>query len=1045
MPNLIEGKYKNLYGGVSRQPTQVRLPNQVENQTNALSSVQSGGFEKRPPTQHIAALTNLDTTKNYKVHPMDRDATTKDFLFIECDTANPNIFVYNTVDGTARTVTIGDTVHSHLINATALDSTVSSGVVQVDGADFTEKLAWASSETEMVWTWDLSDAVTVRFQIEGSADGLTGWTILQNAAAAPASGLGGAATGTFTTEINKTGAGDHNYVRIKVTTTAAKNTDTLSIRAAFADLTYLLDVDPEELQVTSVADYTFICNTLVNTLKEDKALNDIDKAITATYQSWDNTTGGDDLLSNVTPSAATFSNIYKIQGEDIDGFGTFYVDVTHTGPYTLTCVAVALNETVILDGITYTAKNAEDVSANEFDRSGTDAATATSLAKCINDTTNGSGTTYDAAVASNVVTITRVDNEPEGLPPPTGTAIGATITLAGGTYQFKEIVDPSKSNVIANSTMPHQLVRNALTGNYTYSAASWDNREAGNDVVNPDPGFIGQPISDVLFFRNRLVLLSNETVYCSQTGDVFNMYAGKATEIVASDPIERAATANTINYLVHGTVYRKLLFLTSFNNQFELESGNNPFTEEFAKLDQSTSYRASRLSKPAPMGDILYFSSSTEGSAVLYEYYYQESSLSNTATDISRHIRGYIGNDVLTIVADAAEQTLFVLTSAEQNSLFVYRTFFEGTQKYQSAWSKYTFGATESDAFIHGMAIFDSNLYLAIERDDGVIYLERMAIEREDLATGMPYMPHIDQRDQVAATYDSTHEVTHWVTPWTHADDAQVCIGGDATINKGAWPTPLYPDSYTLKCVSVAADDTVTVGGKVFTGKAAEDLTAREFDRSGTDAATATSLAACINDTTDGIGTDYQAYVTWPGQATNDGTVLVVPLDGPDNLTMAAPTASATITVTKKDIVIAVREDYSSATTDYVGRDYTMTVEMSKIYPSEPSSEGDSAVTTGRLQLMDLTTSYTNTGYFKIKLTPDGGRTTRVYTFEGKLLGGGVQIDGVTIAASGTFGHSKVLSNAETTKIEYENATPLPCVISSVQWRGFFNEVGRSG
>jgi hypothetical protein len=911
MGRVVEGRIKNLFGGVSNQPSQVRLENQVEVQDNALSSVITGGFEKRPPTRMLANLTQLDSTKNYKIHPIDRDASTKLFVAFETG-ASPTLYVFDATDGTAKTVTVGDTIHSHLILQDGINST---GVVQVDGADYEEHLAFPATETTFDWTYELSDSGTT-FKVQGSADGIT-WNDI-------ATGKTGA-SGSFSTTIDAVATGDHNYIRVNITAAAGTATDTISLRATFADLTYLVDTDPEDLQVTSVADYTFVVNRNVTTAMEASALNDVTGSITSTVQTFS------DL-----PSATGSGNIHRVRGDDSDGFGTYYVK------------------------------------------------------------DNGSG-------------------------------------------DWIEIVDPTISNVLAESTMPHQLVRSADGTTFTFSAATWSDRPAGNETTNPNPGFIGGKINDITFYRNRLVLMSDETVYLSQSGDVFALFAEKATAVLDSDPIERGATTNAVNILQYGITFRKLLFLTSAQAQFELDAGDGELTPELTKLDQATTYRASRLAKPSSMGDVLFFASATEGSAVVYEYYFQDTTLSNTALDITRHVKEYIQNDILEMYADPPEQTLFVLTTAAQNALYIYRTFYEANEKKQSAWSRYLFGADETAAFIHGFATFDGSVHMVIERDDGNIYLEEFSIERESVPTGMPFTPLIDQRDELTGTYNSANNVTHWETTWEHSDDAQVVIGSGGTI-PGQWLTCFYPDHYRLTLASVAAGETLVFGGKTFTADATTTTTAnREFDISGNDAADAGELVTCLNDTTDGIGAAYLATDN------GDGTIDIRPLDTVDNTAPTAPTGTAitnaTITATELKNLVAARGDHSAAAA-YVGRDYTMTVELSKIYPIED----DTPVVTGRLQLQDITTLYEETGYFELKISPDGGRTTNSYKFEGKVLGDSdTAVDSATIDDVGFFGRKKVMSKADTVKIEYLNDTPLPCVLTSVQWRGFFNEQGRQG
>ena len=52
---LISSSVPNLNGGVSQQPATQRLPNQCEEQENAVPLL-VGGLVKRPPTNHIAEL-----------------------------------------------------------------------------------------------------------------------------------------------------------------------------------------------------------------------------------------------------------------------------------------------------------------------------------------------------------------------------------------------------------------------------------------------------------------------------------------------------------------------------------------------------------------------------------------------------------------------------------------------------------------------------------------------------------------------------------------------------------------------------------------------------------------------------------------------------------------------------------------------------------------------------------------------------------------------------------------------------------------------------
>lgn len=89
--------------------------------------------------------------------------------------------------------------------------------------------------------------------------------------------------------------------------------------------------------------------------------------------------------------------------------------------------------------------------------------------------------------------------------------------------------------------------------------------------------------------------------------------------------------------------------------------------------------------------------------------------------------------------------------------------------------------------------------------------------------------------------------------------------------------------SQNVTCASSTTNDTVTVNGVVFTSKAAEDTTAHEFDNDSSDNATATSLAACINDATDGVDgvtAVASANVVYLYRDTQDDTITLTSSNG---------------------------------------------------------------------------------------------------------------------------------------------------------------------
>ena len=90
---LISSSVPNLTGGVSQQPTSQRMPNQCEEQENAIPLV-VGGLIKRPPTNHVSELKSYGTDgtdgaslnlSSAFTHFVNRDETEQFFITLDGD------------------------------------------------------------------------------------------------------------------------------------------------------------------------------------------------------------------------------------------------------------------------------------------------------------------------------------------------------------------------------------------------------------------------------------------------------------------------------------------------------------------------------------------------------------------------------------------------------------------------------------------------------------------------------------------------------------------------------------------------------------------------------------------------------------------------------------------------------------------------------------------------------------------------------------------------------------------------------------------------
>lgn len=308
---------------------------------------------------------------------------------------------------------------------------------------------------------------------------------------------------------------------------------------------------------------------------------------------------------------------------------------------------------------------------------------------------------------------------------------------------------------IDKNTMPHGLVRNA-DGTFTFKTLDWDNREVGDDISNPQPSFIGFPLSSIFFYRNRLGVSSKENIILSESGNYWNWWMTTANDLLDTDCIDVPVTSTKVNLINYMVVYMEDLYAFSADTQFIMRS-DTAMSPKTASPVEITQFNSSPSCQPVVTGKNMYFATERGKFASIKEYYtLQDVSAMKNAQDISSHVPNYIPAGVYKIIASTTENILLFLTKGEPKSIYVYKFLFDDTQRVQSAWSKWTF-----DGIIHGCGFIANTLYLLIQR--GTTF----TLEYIDFSTSIldfedePFRVFLDMKTRINnGVYDDLKEVT---------------------------------------------------------------------------------------------------------------------------------------------------------------------------------------------------------------------------------------------------------------------------------------------
>jgi hypothetical protein len=286
-------------------------------------------------------------------------------------------------------------------------------------------------------------------------------------------------------------------------------------------------------------------------------------------------------------------------------------------------------------------------------------------------------------------------------------------------------------------------------------------RQVGDALTNPDPSFVGLKITDIAFFKNRLVFIAGENVVLSETAQYFNFFRTTLTTLKDSAPIDVTVGGTSVNKLEAAVPFADQLVLFSSQAQFTLQ-GEGVLTPKTVSITPATNFDITSNLRPSVSGNSLFFGFPRGSFSGLREYYKtNDTDVQFDAIEISRDVPKYINGTIKTIASSSHENLVVALTDTDPTSLYVYRYFMAGTQRVQSAWTKFTFESRNIvDIFFR-----ETSLYMVMT-NGGKLVLEEMDMESGLKDDGVTYVTYLDRRVKRIGdgSFDQATGKTTWST-----------------------------------------------------------------------------------------------------------------------------------------------------------------------------------------------------------------------------------------------------------------------------------------
>ena len=332
---------------------------------------------------------------------------------------------------------------------------------------------------------------------------------------------------------------------------------------------------------------------------------------------------------------------------------------------------------------------------------------------------------------------------------------------------WEECVRPGDKTNFDATTMPLQLVRTNST-TFTLSEVAWEGAQVGNtdpDGTNPQASFVGKTINKMVFFRNRLVMLSDENVIMSRPGNFFNFWAKTATTFSNVDPIDLSCSSTYPAIVFDAIQVNTGLVIFTKNQQFMLTTDSDVLNPNTAKINRLSSYNFNHKTNPVNLGTTIGFLDNANKYSRFFEMSQIRREGEPDVVEQSKVVSQLFEKD-LKIISNSRENGLILFSEEDTSTLYGYRYFVSGNERILQAWFQWTLTGT-----VQYHCMLDDALYVVV-RNNNKDQLLKYSIKLDDnghfVTAGEDYPIHLDHCTSVTTgggTYNSTTNKTTFAKP----------------------------------------------------------------------------------------------------------------------------------------------------------------------------------------------------------------------------------------------------------------------------------------
>tara|TARA_R110002012_G_scaffold12690_1_gene56088 strand:+ start:4295 stop:8512 length:4218 start_codon:yes stop_codon:yes gene_type:complete len=579
-----------------------------------------------------------------------------------------------------------------------------------------------------------------------------------------------------------------------------------------------------------------------------------------------------------------------------------------------------------------------------------------------------------------------------------------------GNPYYEKVRSEAAYSVWDENTLPIIIDFDSSSGLWKLITPSWQPRKSGDLDSNPGPSpfidsantnnRIRRRISSITTWRNRLWFAIDDTVFSSEFGQFFNLFLTDPGTITDVDVIDVRSSVDKICKINNMIAFYDFLFINTDNDvQFELQGSENQITPFTAELSPTTFYSTDPIARPQLLGSQIYFFAPEK----VYLYYSTANqNVITQAVETSAHCEGYLPKNYGAIARAPAQDLIAMVDADKKNEMYLYVNKFSGDKIQQNALYRYIF---DTNFNIQAMESFDNFMYMVGTRPysnqsgdtTNQFYIHRTFLEQADknqprLDNLMLIAPDSSGTD-ATVTYDAATNKTTFILPMQ-----------DAKIDTAVFSEDFFRGTGKVEFQSVPATVTETTAGQ---------RTRVTIDGDFNDVVTNQDNQGSINGIID--VEEEQGLINSPTTSTEDQGFLLAPISG-------------------------------GTRGVFFGNSYDMNIQLSTQF----IRDGEMNVVDGVLNLRTISTRYSDTGIYSVKIQRKGDTdfksvTTKRNPFYRTALNNKTQLDqAIPIDEEGEF-VAKVFGDSERMNVFITSDHYTPCNITHIEFKGVFKQTYRSG